>query len=469
MPRLLFITQEIVPFHYGGIGTLFKSVARQLKEEGHAVSFLSRKPPGFDEAVFNRHYGEIPIDFVPTGAQDDRPFADPFCYAMAVGAYWETVVRVRRPDVVVFADFCAEGLIPLLKNRGSSAGRPTRFIVTIQGSHGDLLPVYGGDPAGVHPIDGPHYRTIVAMEDLAVLMADEVLAPTAWVWGQVSRRLGLQRSAHIVPNTLDQALFIPPASAGKPAEGRAPLVFVGRLDRVKGADLLLEAYIEVAARRDLPDLVMIGRDCIWPQYGSTFLEHWRSRIPAALHGKISFPGQLPHERIGQWMRGAGVCIFPSRWESFGIVCLEAMALGCPVIVSRQTGLGEVLGAEFEALTFDAQRGTEGLIDVLEGLAAGDRSLDREALGEKLQYRARRIMAESAHGWRAGVTAKALPSEDAPVIGATSGRYAELLCALYANAGECRRGTSPSPAARAADSGHRLSGAVLRRLLRLIGR
>ena len=49
--RILIITSELVPFHYGGIGTQFKSLAALLKRHGHHVYLLARRPENYDESV----------------------------------------------------------------------------------------------------------------------------------------------------------------------------------------------------------------------------------------------------------------------------------------------------------------------------------------------------------------------------------------------------------------------------------
>jgi hypothetical protein len=142
------------------------------------------------------------------------------------------------------------------------------------------------------------------------------------------------------------------------------------------------------------------------------------------------------------MTRAGLCVFPSRWEAFGNVCLEAMALGSPVLASRRTGLGEVLGAPLQDLTFDLREGCAGLAAKLVALA-GDPAL-RETLGPRLQARSREVMAASAAGWRAAV-ATSVPVDHGPAHEdrhRIAGRHADLLCALGAQAADCR----PAPAA-----------------------
>ena len=62
--HILIVTSELVPFHYGGIGTQFKSLSAFLKRHGHHVSLLARKPDNYDEALYRYHYGEVPLFFI---------------------------------------------------------------------------------------------------------------------------------------------------------------------------------------------------------------------------------------------------------------------------------------------------------------------------------------------------------------------------------------------------------------------
>ena len=53
--RIVIVTSELVPFHYGGIGTQFRSLAALLKRHGHRVSLLVRRPENFDAKIYRSH------------------------------------------------------------------------------------------------------------------------------------------------------------------------------------------------------------------------------------------------------------------------------------------------------------------------------------------------------------------------------------------------------------------------------
>lgn len=394
--RILIITSELVPFHYGGIGTQFKSLAAFLQRRGHHVFLMTRKPEGYDESIYRSHYGDIDLFFVEdpplrTGAPQH------FAYAAEIARRFDEIKAETRPDLVIIADYNAEGFFLLLQSEAGLHG-DIEFLLTINGMTQEVISVYEGAGTGMpcSSMDIPEIRSILAMEEICVHLAPRIVSPTLCAWNEVRQRIGSGKAARIIPNLVDLDLF-QPETAGLRQESREPLIlFIGRLDRMKGADLLLKAYLEIAGRTYPlhPRMIFIGRDCNWKEYHSTFLEYWKARIPERYDNAVTFLGQVSHDQIRTYLRKAAVAVFPSRWEPFGIVCLEALSMGCPVVVSRGTGLEEVLGpelAEFTVpITDDIRPLVEKIQDVLDG--------NIFAASEKLRGRALGVVQRAEEGW-----------------------------------------------------------------------
>lgn len=401
--KILFITREIVPFYYGGIGTLFKALAGMLNAKGHKISFLSQAHEDFDQEIFRQEYGPAEIHFVDSPGPDKFPLSCPdvgnvssfqFTYNLAVAEKFDRIVSESPPDIVISADFGAEGLFVMAKARlGHYPG--IRFILHISGSLYHLMTVYesGCVPPMPSKLEDPQNRLIWAMEDGCIPLAPEIIVPTLWTWKETRSRIKIETNLHVIPNYPDKNFSLS-ENGGSPQTNRANnILFIGRLDRCKGADLLLKLFIDF--HQVLPSdttLTFIGRDCACKEYKSTFLQHWKDRIPASCMDKIKFLGQVDHSKVTQYLKEAKLCIFPSRWEVFGLVCLEAMAHGVPILVSKNTGPAEVLGADLQDYVFDFENDTQQIITTIQALCADP--TDNRQLRKKMRERAR-ILTEQA--------------------------------------------------------------------------
>jgi glycosyltransferase involved in cell wall biosynthesis len=129
------------------------------------------------------------------------------------------------------------------------------------------------------------------------------------------------------------------ASSAWPSPHPKPyILFVGNVKPHKNLRRLIDAF--VLLEKMSCDLVIIGR-CEGFITGDPQLVRQASRMKERVH----FLGEIDHEdeRLRHYYAGAEVLVLPSLYESFGLPALEAMALGCPVIVSKLGGLPEVCG------------------------------------------------------------------------------------------------------------------------------
>jgi glycosyltransferase involved in cell wall biosynthesis len=117
---------------------------------------------------------------------------------------------------------------------------------------------------------------------------------------------------------------------------RDGLLFVGRLVSVKGADLAIEALRTLRQRGVDTTLTICGdgpeRDALERQVSDAGLEE-----------AVIFEGWTNPDELAAHYRTAELLLVPSRYEPFGIVALEAIASGCPVVAARTGGLPEAVG------------------------------------------------------------------------------------------------------------------------------
>jgi D-inositol-3-phosphate glycosyltransferase len=126
------------------------------------------------------------------------------------------------------------------------------------------------------------------------------------------------------------------------------ILFVGRIEPLKGVDTLLRALALLAQRHSewLPELnvAIIGGD---PSQGQQAENAEMARLHAlraelGIRDLVTFLGAKDQDTLHYYYSGAEVVVVPSHYESFGMVALEAMACGTPVIASEVGGLAFVV-------------------------------------------------------------------------------------------------------------------------------
>ena len=116
-----------------------------------------------------------------------------------------------------------------------------------------------------------------------------------------------------------------------------PLVlFVGRIEPLKGIDVALRAVAQLPAPARL---LVVGGD---NQDAGRKDELLALAAELGIEGRITFLDAIPHADLPLYYNAADVCVVPSYYESFGLVALEAMACGVPVVASRVGGLKETV-------------------------------------------------------------------------------------------------------------------------------
>jgi D-inositol-3-phosphate glycosyltransferase len=120
--------------------------------------------------------------------------------------------------------------------------------------------------------------------------------------------------------------------------GKKILLFVGRIDPLKGVDRLIKALLYLPSREGL-QLVIIGGD----EGSRTEIEKLK-KLSAALKvdGKVRFEGLIEHGQLPYYYSAADVCIVPSYYESFGLVALESLACGTPVVATDVGDLRNII-------------------------------------------------------------------------------------------------------------------------------
>jgi len=179
--------------------------------------------------------------------------------------------------------------------------------------------------------------------------ADCVVAPSPWEKKQMVLLNGIPPAkVKVIPCGVDLRLFRPiPASRAMKFLGlsrRNFILFVGRIDAIKGIDVLLQAVHHLSCKpqgeKDNLGLIIIGGELdADPRRESREMQKLRQMVQElGLQDRVAFWGSQRQDLLPYFYSAAQALVLPSRYESFGMVALEAMACGTPVIASRVGGL-----------------------------------------------------------------------------------------------------------------------------------
>lgn len=173
---------------------------------------------------------------------------------------------------------------------------------------------------------------------------DRVVAATDYEQRLLRQIYGVPRSrVEVIPLGVDPERFCPGSREAARAElGLADdaqvVLAVGRIEPLKGLDILIRAAAQVTERSRLQLLIVGGDEAARPEFDRL------SAIAAevGVRDLVRFAGAVGHEALPDYYRAADVVVMPSFSESFGLVAVEAMASGVPVIASRVGGLASTV-------------------------------------------------------------------------------------------------------------------------------
>ncbi|WP_128513775.1 glycosyltransferase family 4 protein [Tabrizicola thermarum] len=190
------------------------------------------------------------------------------------------------------------------------------------------------------PRRGPDARR-ETWEAAGLARADGIISPSRAVLEQTRQEWGLPD----VPT----AVIGNPVTLGAPqdpaARSSAPrLLFVGRFDRIKGADIVLDSFTRIAGQHPNCRLTLVGPDqgIRRPDGSVLHLPQALAALPAAVRDRIDVLGQNTRAEVADLRRHHPITLIASRYETFGVALIEAMVAGSAVVSTRVGGCAEIL-------------------------------------------------------------------------------------------------------------------------------
>ena len=215
--------------------------------------------------------------------------------------------------------------------------------------------------------------TKLERKEAELRLADTIIVPSNFTKDTLGLAPSLKQPIYVIP-------YGAPATSAQPwphtENGRLKVLFVGALGQRKGLSYLLDA---ISTMKGSAELTLIGRktsDACAPLEAATREHRW---IPS-----------LPHSEVLAEMSRHDILVFPTLFEGFGLVILEAMSQGLPVITTRNSGGSDVI-----------QDGIDGFIVSIRSASAIAERLDLLAHDRKLLTSMKNAAGASAirHSWQ----------------------------------------------------------------------
>jgi glycosyltransferase involved in cell wall biosynthesis len=313
-----------------GIITYVHWMKRELERQGHRVSVFTRELDSSvrDPAVYlikgRPFWDRVKRRLSGTPASIEQGV---FNFSAAIAARIRQVHRRDPIDIVEmeesfgwFADVEAQTGLPVLVKLHGPA-----FLSLVEN---ELASSFGKEK--------------IDREGQALRRSSAIIAPSQRALSETIARYGLtpKYKRHIVnPLTMNEGA---PLWRLQTCD-RNTMLFVGRFDLLKGADIALQAFLLALKERPNMNLIFVGPDNGLSMPDGTqlhFNAYCDSLFPKSLRDRVDYRGRLGNREIAQLRTQAMVTLVTSRWESQGYTVLEAMYQGCPVVSTDAGGVPE---------------------------------------------------------------------------------------------------------------------------------
>jgi glycogen(starch) synthase len=333
--HIAFISYEFPPdTALGGIATYVDQAARMLANRGHEVEVFtaSEKREGEEMAA------NVRVHRVRTSDRQAFPALIAAVFARRHSA--EKFDILEGPDCNAEASNAAEMVpgVPLVVKLHTGIALIQQILFSTLSPAARMRKQLGAIRRRQTPIWSVNHPWH-AIEKLHSRRADEIAAPCQSIVARSARAWGFNRSrVSCYPYP-----FLPsPNLLQIPAETELNTVsFVGRLEMRKGVIDLADAIPLVLAACPYAKFRFVGRPLASPMPGVDMRTFLQRRI-GNRGDSVRFEEAVPHDRVSEVYAGSDVCVFPSLWENFPFVCLEAMSAARGTVATDNGGMAEML-------------------------------------------------------------------------------------------------------------------------------
>jgi glycosyltransferase involved in cell wall biosynthesis len=338
--HVCFLSQEYPPAPVNGIGRVVYSLATGLARRGHVVRVLTR---GEEHPTVDLE-DDVWVHRIPSTPHvlPDGLVVPPHIWNHSASMLDELhrIEGFRPVDVVQCPNWDSEGVAAVVEGH----------FRTVIGLYTPLRTALRVDPAMQRNADAAPdlFFGLLAVESLVYERADGFLACGPAIVEEVEAEYGVtfqrDRLGIVAHGLADDATYYGSAPGSDPPS----ILFVGRLEARKGIDTLLDSVTALAAAGTAFELRIAGDDSLAGPSGMTYREEFERAHPE-LAETVRFLGRVDDEALRHEYMTCDVFAAPSRFESFGLILLEAMMFAKPVVSSDIGGMTEIVHDEISGI------------------------------------------------------------------------------------------------------------------------
>lgn len=347
--NLWILTTEFPPQYGGGIATYAYHTARMLSQRGHWVTVIALAEDlssGWQTEEYDKHLRVV--RFAPGQSPQSQVLGPWVRWSYDAALVLKTFIRQEgAPDILESQEYLGLPYFTLLR-RWLKEGDLSKLPMVIT-AHTPLYLCRRYDEV-------PQYRFpdwwVGEMERFSLSAADGIIFPSTYLQKAVLRDLPqIEDRSWVIPNPYQaqQNFAILPGL-------RRGFLFTAKLERRKGVEELLVAFARLWNNGLDEPLILMGDDWydgLHQRWMSEFItQHYGHFIR---DGLLQWRGKQPPYVVFETLNRVRAMILPSRFENFPYAVLEAMASGCPVIVSSSGGHAEIVDDGVDGFVFSRLR------------------------------------------------------------------------------------------------------------------
>ncbi|SFN07259.1 glycosyltransferase [Variovorax sp. OV329] len=341
--RIALVTPLYPPRPCGGVAVFMNSLAERLASFGHEVTVITQAEPGrhhtvdFESGVWVHRLPDTDPS-LPSTCPDSMPDM-PGSLKLASGRILAEIDRVnaRRKIQFVIGAIWDLDMAAVIASKRYATGV---YLVTSYKLMEDSKPEWKANKEFYEA----HVKKMIRAEAWALGHSTRIFASTQAILRDTEQAYGIEVDADrlsVLPfGVQEPSPLIAEASL---KDGFVNILFVGRFERRKGADLFLDCLPELFEKFKEIRITCIGDNTIPAEGGLTYFEIFQNRYhDSQWFDRITFLGHVDNGTLEQAYAECDIFVAPSRYESFGLIYLEAMRFGKACIGCDVGGIPEVV-------------------------------------------------------------------------------------------------------------------------------